>query len=89
MKFLIAPLAALLFALQYALWFGDKSAADLYQLQRAAARAQAENVALRRGNEKLVAEVIDLKQGGETIETLARSRYGLIKENETFYQIVE
>jgi cell division protein FtsB len=36
-----------------------------------------------------VAVVIDLKTGGETVETIARSELGLIKEGEIFYQIVE
>lgn len=40
-------------------------------------------------NQRLVAEVIDLKEGGETVETIARSELGLIKKGETFYQIIE
>ena len=40
-------------------------------------------------NHKLLAEVIDLKQGGETVETLARYNLGLIKPDETFYQIID
>ena len=40
-------------------------------------------------NQRLIAEVNDLKEGGETVETIARSELGLIKEGETFYQIIE
>ncbi|CAJ2376217.1 MAG: Cell division protein FtsB [Arenicellales bacterium IbO2] len=80
---------ALLFALQYALWFGDKNYFDLQRLQNATAHIFAENAVLQQRNEKLLAEVIDLKKGGETIETLARSQFGLVKKGETFFQIVE
>jgi cell division protein FtsB len=33
--------------------------------------------------------VVDLKSGGETVETIARTDLGLIKAGETFYQIIE
>lgn len=81
--------AALLLALQYALWFGDKNFFDLQRLRSATAQIEAGNETQRQRNEKLLSEVIDLKDGGETVETLARSQFGLVKEEETFYQIVE
>lgn len=89
MRFLVAALAALLVALQYALWFGDKNLFDLRRLSVATEQTRQAGVALQRRNDKLVAEVIDLKEGGETVETLARSQFGLIKPGETFYQIVD
>ncbi len=89
MKTITTLLAALFLALQYGLWFGDKNLFDLYRLHRATEQSRAENAALRQGNEQLVAEVIDLKEGGETVETLARSQFGLIRQGETFYQIVD
>ena len=89
MKFFAIISAALLLALQYALWFGDKNFFDLHRLQRATAQIHAENIALQQRNDKLLAEVIDLKEGGETVETLARSEFGMVKDGETFYQIVE
>ena len=89
MKTFTTLLVGLFLALQYALWFGDKNLFDLLHLKRATEQTQQENVALQQHNDKLLAEVIDLKEGGETVETLARSQYGLIKKNETFYQVVE
>ena len=82
-------LLGLLAATQYALWFGDKNAFDLYKLRDAASYQQSENEMLYNRNQQLVAVVIDLKTGGETVETIARSELGLIKEGEIFYQIVE
>ncbi|NKB64593.1 MAG: cell division protein FtsB [Gammaproteobacteria bacterium] len=86
----LTPLLILAFlGLQYALWFGDKNAFDLYRLDKAADALATENDIARNRNSNLRAEVIDLKQGGETVETLARSQLGLIKKGETFYQIIE
>ncbi len=82
-------LLLLLFGLQYALWMGDKNVFDLRRLQNTVEAVQIENEQLSRRNDKLLAEVIDLKEGGEMVETLARSELGLIKEGETFYQIVD
>ncbi len=87
------PLNFLLLAMfagtQYALWFGDKNMFDLYRLKNSAEQTRVENEALGQRNQRLVAEVIDLKNGGETLETIARSELGLIKKGETFYQIIE
>lgn len=89
MRFLIAVLAALLLALQYALWFGDKNLFDLHRLTAATEQTRQDGAALQQLNDKLVTEVIDLKEGGETVETLARSQFGFIKPGEVFYQIVD
>ena len=89
MKIVTIIVAGLFLAVQYALWFGDKNVFDLYRLQQVTELTRQENLALQQRNDKLLAEVIDLKEGGETVETLARSELGLIKEDESFYQIVE
>jgi cell division protein FtsB len=40
-------------------------------------------------NDSLYAEVLDLRKGTETIEERARYELGMIKENETFFQVLE
>ena len=74
---------------QYALWIGDKNMFDLYRLNKSAQQTRLEIDSLSQRNQRLLAEVIDLKSGGETVETLARSELGYIKKGETFYQIIE
>ncbi|MEJ2177391.1 MAG: septum formation initiator family protein [Gammaproteobacteria bacterium] len=88
-KAVTCGLVTILVSLQYALWIGDKNYIDLLRLKQAVIETESNNAELDQRNQKLLAEVIDLKQGGETIETLARSELGLIKPGETFYQIVE
>lgn len=80
-------LAAL--GLQYPLWFGDGGALRLWRLEREIAAQEAENAQLRERNAALEAEVVDLKSGLEAVEERARAELGMIKKNETFYQVVE
>ena len=40
-------------------------------------------------NKALKAEVIDLRKGKEAIEEIARHDLGLIKAEETFFQVIE
>ncbi len=82
-------LIALLISTQYALWFGDKNVFDWYNLNASAEQTRLKNLKHTERNQRLLAEVVDLKSGGETVETIARSEFGLIKEGETFYQIIE
>lgn len=89
MRPLTLVLTLLLLSMQFALWAGDKNIPDLYRLRDSVAETQSANQVFSQRNQKLLTEVIDLKQGGETIETLARSELGLIKAGETFYQIVD
>ena len=88
-SFITIALVLVCLGLHYALWAGDKNAFHLKSLQRNITQIDNDNQKLHQRNQKLLAEIIDLKEGGETIETLARSELGLIKENETFYQIIE
>jgi len=81
-------LMVLLGALQYRLWVGDGSLADLHRLDQSIGRQQHENAELRARNARLEADVVDLKTGLEAVEERARSELGMIRKGETFYQIV-
>ena len=89
MKAIVAVLAVLFVLLQYKLWFGEGSMMDVWQLDRAVAAQLADNARLHERNQALAAEVADLKQGVEAIEERARRELGMIKEGETFYQVVD
>ena len=82
-------LLALLLWLQGQLWFGDGGLNDLQSLERSVGEQREEVVRLRQRNEALEAEVEDLKTGFEALEERARSELGMIREGETFYQIIE
>ena len=89
MKPLIAVLAVLLVLLQFKLWFGEGSMKDVWRLEDAIAAQTKENAQLSERNQALAAEVADLKQGLEAVEERARSELGMVKQGETFYQVVD
>ena len=88
-RILLIVLAALLAWLQFRLWFGEGGMRDAQALE-ARVRAQTEeNRGLRVRNERLAAEVENLKSGEAAVEERARSELGMIKPGETFYRVVE
>jgi cell division protein FtsB len=89
MRKLILFLVVLLVYLQYRLWLGDGGLLDLWNIHIEVENQREENARLRERNEALNAEVLDLKQGLDAIEERAREDMGMIKQGETFYQIVE
>ena len=89
MKKLGVLLLLLLVYLQYRLWVGEGSLSDVRQLRREVEQQRQENIQLRERNEALNAEVLDLKQGLDAIEEHAREDLGMVKDGETFYQVVE
>ncbi len=82
-------LIALLLALQYRLWFGRGNLLDVRNFEEIKQEQIEINAELQEQNQSLAAEVLDLKQGLEAIEEKARSEMGMIREGETFYQIIE
>jgi cell division protein FtsB len=89
LKSVIAISLVLLLVLQYRLWFGDGSLAEVHRLEQQVERQRAQNQALRERNRALAAEVRDLKSGLDAVEARARSELGMVGEGETFYQVVE
>ena len=89
MRILVAILLILFLVLQYDLWVGDGSLATVWHLQKEVDAQQLENTNLKERNEALAAEVKDLKTGLDAIEERARNDLGMIKEGETYIQVVE
>lgn len=75
--------------MQYRLWAGDGSIEQIqaYQAELDGLKQQAEEKKQR--NEALYAEVLDLRKGQEAVEERARDELGMVKESETFFQILE
>jgi cell division protein FtsB len=89
MKSIVILLVLLLVYLQYRLWIGDGNLPDVIQLGSEVDAQREENIRLRERNDALDAEVRDLQQGLDAIEEHAREDLGMVKDGETFYQIVE
>jgi len=89
LKFFVPLIIVLIGLLQYRLWVGDGSVAQIneYQQRLDELKLEADKRNLR--NESLRAEVLDIKKGQEAIEERARYELGMIREDETFFQIVK
>ena len=88
LKYVNYALISTFLVLQFALWAGDKNLFDLYHLNNSIEQTQLEVVQLTQRNDTFLAKVLDLKNGGQAVETLARQELGFIKEGETFYQVI-
>lgn len=88
MRLLSFILLLLIAAMQYPLWYGKASWLKVWQVDQDVVAARENNLLLQNRNNKLEAEVNDLKQGFEAIEERARSDLGMIKKGEILFQIV-
>ena len=89
MRWFALILLVLLVLLQVKLWLGDGGIHDSRELDRAVELQAEENRSLDERNQALMAEVEDLKEGQDAIEERARTDLGMIREDESFYQVIE
>ncbi len=86
---LIAILSLLIAQLQYRLWLGDGGRQEVKEYLHRLDILTKEAKEKKERNNALYAEVLDLRKGEEAIEERARYELGMIKENETFFQVIE
>ena len=85
----IVPLALLLLlvGIHAQLWTGRGSVGYVEDMRRQIAAQQAANAQARQANERLAAEVQDLKDGLEMVEEKARSELGMVKPGEIYVHV--
>ena len=88
MKILLTLLILLLIGLQYKLWFGDGSLSEVVQLSNELELQKQKLSELEERNRILEAQVLDLQNGLDAFEEKARNDLGMIKEGETFIQLI-
>lgn len=81
------PLVLAFVALQYRLWIGEGSFAEVWRLKLEIEKQEQENHVLGERNRRLSAEVRDLREGGAAVEERARKQLGMVKDDETLYII--
>lgn len=89
MKALILLLVSLLALVQFRLWVGEESLAEVWRLRQAIAQQSSENVLFKSRNQRLEAQVRDLKNGLEAVEERARLELGMVRKGEIYFLIVE
>jgi len=84
-----AILIALLVIFQAQLWFGRGSVPRVAEMSSQLVEQSTQNQLARQANERLAAEVRDLKEGLEIVEDKARLDLGMVKPNEILVQITK
>tara|TARA_B100001996_G_scaffold377361_1_gene359876 strand:+ start:1934 stop:2212 length:279 start_codon:yes stop_codon:yes gene_type:complete len=75
--------------LQYSLLISDNSIFTYINLKDKLNKHNSQLLDYKNKNEYLKAEIKNLKTGDETLEIYAREKFGFIKKNETFFQIIK
>lgn len=88
MKIIMITTAALLTFLQYKLWFVEDGLPVIWQMKKATESQEIQNQRLEQRNQILQTAISELKEGQQSVESHARQDLGMIKEGETFYQVV-
>ena len=87
MRWTTVILAALLVLVQADLWFGKGNLPYVMSLRKDLAEQRAVNAKARERNERVTAELADLREGLEMVEERARAELGMIKPNEILVQV--
>jgi cell division protein FtsB len=86
-RFVPAALIALLVILHGQLWFGRGSVPNVSKLTGQLDAQIQNNIQAVQANERLMADISDLREGLEIVEEKARTELGMVKANEIYVQI--
>lgn len=86
-RWLAVVLVVLIAALQYPMWLGKGGWLQVRELERQLGSQRQANAALKARNDRLDADVRDLKTGFEGIEERARAELGMVRQDEVFFQL--
>lgn len=84
-RVVIGALVTVLVLLQYRLWASDDGYREVVRLNGLIHAQTGENTRLTQRNQRLEAEVRELRRGDAAIEERARADLGLVGARETFY----
>ena len=87
-RIILVGLGILLVLSQYQLWLGTGSISELQRLTDELEKQELENQRLASRNDELVSEINALKTDPQAIEELLRSRFGYVREGETFVRLL-
>jgi cell division protein FtsB len=87
MRWATLLLLALIGLVQAGLWMGSGGLPQVMKLQAQLDAAQRRNAEQKLRNDRLQAEVDDLRNGLEMVEDRARGELGMVKPDEIFVQL--
>ncbi|HML81000.1 MAG: cell division protein FtsB [Betaproteobacteria bacterium] len=88
MRWVTVLLVSLLLLLQWPLWFGERGWFAVQRLENQLSQQEQANALAQQDNDRLAAEVHDLKAGLGGVQDQARREMGMVKPDEIFVQIV-
>lgn len=86
-RFVPVLLLTLLVILHAQLWLGRGSVRSVNDMNTQLRQQEAKNNVAKQANDRLEAEVRDLREGLEMVEERARLELGMVKSNEIFVHI--
>jgi cell division protein FtsB len=86
---LIFVLIAVFVFLQYRLWLEPGGVRDLFKMKSTIEVQNQENDNMKKENEDLINQIERLQNNEDAVESRARDELGMIKKDETFYQVVK
>ena len=89
MKWVALVLVVILTTLQYRIWFGESSFRQIKEQRQKVTNIEQENKELVLRNQKILAEINDLRHGQDAIEERARYQLGMIEQGEVFIRILD
>ena len=88
MRWVTVLLVSLLLLLQWPLWFGERGWFAVQRLENQLSQQEQATALAQQDNDRLAAEVHDLKAGLGGVQDQARREMGMVKPDEIFVQIV-
>ena len=89
MRPLLLGLLGLLLLVQYRLWLGEGGIRERQGLEEQVRVGEEGNQLLRERNEALARQVLELQEGDEMLEAVAREELGLVRQGEEFILFVD
>jgi len=88
-KFIPIILSVFFLFLQYQLWFEAGGVIDLFRLKKQVTSQTNQNILFKKENDQLLVQIEHLKTNSDAVESRARQELGMIKKDETFYQVID
>ncbi|MFN4352515.1 MAG: septum formation initiator family protein [Hylemonella sp.] len=88
-RFVPAILITLLVVLHAQLWFGRGSVPNVNRMAGELEAQKQKNTQAQLVNDRLLADIQDLREGLEMVEEKARLELGMVKPNEIYVQITK
>ena len=89
MRPLLLGLLGLLLLVQYRLWLGEGGIRERQELEAQVHVGEEGNQLLRERNDALARQVLELQEGDEMLEAVAREELGLVRQGEEFILFVD